>query len=158
MISSMAYIHGVSFQEVSGKQFFCPCQKANNWQITLTLRFLSARDFSTSSVVADIKVVCQGERSRLQCDSASEKLIIYSAMFGRTEPGHVICPYEGDDKDDNYNCGEVDVTYWFKFLCENKTRCKIKVDNEVFKNPCPEQHLYLQLIFSCGRCSLGSQT
>lgn len=79
-------------------------------------------------------------------------------MFGRTEPGHVICPYEGDDKDDNYNCGEVDFTYWFKLLCENKTRCKIKVDNEVFKNPCPEQHLYLQLVFSCGRCSLGSQT
>ncbi|XP_067050328.1 latrophilin Cirl-like isoform X4 [Acropora muricata] len=109
----------------------------------------NAWDFSTSSVIPDIKVVCQGERSRLQCDSASEKLIIYSAMFGRTEPGHVICPYEGDDKDDNYNCGEVDFTYWFKLLCENKTRCKIKVDNEVFKNPCPEQHLYLQLVFSC---------
>lgn len=82
-------------------------------------------------------------------------------MFGRTEPGHVICPYEGDDKDDYYNCGEVDLTDLFKFLCENKTRCKTKADDinklSLLKNPCPEQYAYLQLLFLCGKCSLGSQ-
>lgn len=114
-------------------------------------------DFSSLGV----KVVCQGERSRLQCDNASKKLTIYSATFGRTEPGNVICPYKKNDTDDNYNCGEVDLTNLFKILCENKTRCKTKADDinklGLFKNPCPEQYGYLKLFFSCGKCSLGSQ-
>ena len=114
-------------------------------------------DFSSLGV----KIVCQGERSRLQCDNASKKLTIYSATFGRTEPGNVICPYKKNDTDDNYNCGEVDLTNLFKIFCENKTRCKTKADDinklGLFKNPCPEQYGYLKLVFSCGKCSLGSQ-
>lgn len=132
-----------------------------NWRIVLILVSLfhfgnfghEAKASDLSSVIPDIKVVCQGELSRLHCDSASKKLIIYSATFGRTEPGKVICPYEGDDKDDNYDCGEVDLTYLFKILCENKTRCKVKADDinkpSLFKNPCPKQYGYFQLVFSC---------
>jgi len=96
-------------------------------------------------------VTCQGERVKLHCGNASLGLTIYSASYGRTYPGDVICPYYGDESDKNYNCGENDVTDTFKTLCERKNRCRVKVNSALFRDPCPEKHLYLTLIYSCGK-------
>lgn len=86
---------------------------------------------------------------RLQCANASMGLVVYSAMYGRTEPGSVICPYEGAEQDHDYNCGEIDVTNLFKTLCEKRTRCKVKVNSALFGDPCPDKHLYLNLVYAC---------
>lgn len=78
-------------------------------------------------------------------------LTIHSASYGRTYPGYVICPYRGAESDKKYKCGENDVTDKFKALCERKNRCRVKVDSVLFGDPCPEKHLYVTLIYSCGK-------
>ena len=97
------------------------------------------------------KVICQGERVKLHCVNASMGLTIYSALYGRTEPGHVICPYRGAEYDKNYNCGEADVTDTLKTLCEKRNKCRVKVNSALFGDPCPDKHLYLNLVYSCGK-------
>ncbi|XP_078372358.1 uncharacterized protein LOC144656021 isoform X1 [Oculina patagonica] len=95
------------------------------------------------------KVICQGERVKLHCANASMGLTIYSALYGRTEPGHVICPYNGAENDKNYNCGEADVTDTLKTLCEKRNKCRVKVNSALFGDPCLDKHLYLNLVYSC---------
>lgn len=102
-------------------------------------------------VIPENKIICQGERLKLHCENASSGLTIYSAVYGRTEPGHVICPYHGAQNDKNYNCGEADVTDIFKTLCARKNRCRVKVNNAIFGDPCPQKHLYLNLVYACGK-------
>ena len=112
--------------------------------------FLPAWEIPDFDVIPENKVICQGDRLRLHCANASMGLTIYSALYGRTEPGHVICPYREAENDYNYNCGEVDVTEMFKTMCEKKSRCKIKVNSALFGDPCPGKHLYLNLVYACG--------
>ena len=99
----------------------------------------------------EIKVACQGERVKLHCGNASLGLTIHSASYGRTEPGYVICPYRGAEKDKNYNCGESDVTDTLKKFCEREIKCRVKVNSALFGDPCPDKHLYLNLVYSCGK-------
>lgn len=107
---------------------------------------------SEAAVVYKSSLACQGERVRLHCRNASMGLSIYSASYGRTEPGAMFCPYKGAESDKDYNCGERDVTDTFKMLCERKNRCRVKVHSALFRDPCPEKpkkHLYLMLIYTC---------
>ena len=113
--------------------------------------FFSALEMPDFGVIPENKVICQGDRLRLHCANSSMGLTIYSALYGRTEPGHVICPYRGADKDQNYNCGESDVTAIFQTMCEKKSRCKVKVNSALFGDPCPDKHLYLNLVYACGK-------
>ena len=100
-------------------------------------------------------VICQGERVRLHCKNASLGLTILSAKYGRTDRGDMFCPYRGAESDEDYYCGENNVDDTFKTLCERRNRCKVKVNSALFGDPCPEKpkkHLYLTLIFKCGKC------
>ena len=63
----------------------------------------------------------------------------------------MICPYRGAESDKDYKCGENDVTDTFRTLCERKNRCRVKVNSALFRDPCPEKHSYLTLIYSCGK-------
>ena len=64
----------------------------------------------------------------------------------------ISCPYHGAESDEDFNCGEKDVTDIFKSLCERRNRCRVKVNSALFRDPCPElKHLYLTLIYSCGK-------
>ena len=67
----------------------------------------------------------------------------------------MFCPYSGAESDQDYYCGENNVADTFKTLCERRNRCKVKVNSALFGDPCPEKpkkHLYLTLIFKCGKC------
>ena len=67
----------------------------------------------------------------------------------------MFCPYSGAESDEDYYCGENNVADKFKTLCERRNRCKVKVNSALFGDPCPEKpkkHLYLTLIFKCGKC------
>ena len=115
--------------------------------------------FSIFSARVDYKneVTCQGERVKLECKNASLRLTIHSASYGRTYTGDVICPYSGAESDKDYNCGENDVTDRFKTFCESKKKCRVKVNSALFGDPCPEKpkkHLYLLVIYKCGKCSI----
>lgn len=116
--------------------------------------FFLAQDIPSYDSIPETIVICQGERLKLQCANGSTGLVIYSAFYGRTEPGHVICPYPGDKQDYNYNCGEVNVTFLFKTMCQKKSRCKVKVNSALFGDPCPGKHLYLNLVYACGKFAL----
>lgn len=109
----------------------------------------------SAAVVYKSSLACQGERVKLHCRNASMGLSIYSASYGRTEPGAMFCPYKGAESDKDYNCGESNVTDTFKMLCERKNRCRVKVHSALFRDPCPEipkKHLYVILIYTCGKC------
>ncbi|XP_068754826.1 uncharacterized protein [Montipora capricornis] len=111
--------------------------------------YAKAWDLKKSAVYPDNKVVCQGQHLLLNCRNSSKTLVIYSATYGRTEPGHVICPYPGDEEDDKYYCGEVDVTSFFQTKCGKRERCKVKVDSIRMGVPCRKQHHYLILVYTC---------
>lgn len=100
-------------------------------------------------VIPENKVICQGDRLRLYCANTSTGLTIYSALYGRTERGHVICPYQGAKNDQNYNCGETDVTEKLTAMCARKSKCKVKVQSALFGNPCPDRRSYLNLVYAC---------
>ena len=123
---------------------------------TSTFYFVSAWEQPNFDTMPENKVICQGDRLRLQCANSSMRLVIYSAMYGRTEPGYVICPYKGAEQDHDYNCGETDVTNLFNTMCEKRARCKVKVNSALFGDPCPDKHLYLNLVYACGKYALLS--
>ncbi|XP_074626450.1 uncharacterized protein LOC141884547 isoform X4 [Acropora palmata] len=127
---------------------------ANRRIVLILVSLFHFGNFGHEAKAYHVKTFCQGEHPRLKCGQAgTKKLKISYAVFGRTEPGHAVCPYDEDDSDDNFNCGEIDLTNLFKMLCENKTRCKTKADDiyKLFENPCSEQHGYFQLVVSCAK-------
>lgn len=127
----------------------------NRWTKIDTQRFQQDPEakyfFHVSARIYENLVTCQGERVKLHCGNASLGLTIHSASYGRTYPGYVICPYRGAEDDKDYNCGESDVTDTFKTLCAKKNRCRVKVNSALFRDPRPQKHLYLTLIYSCGK-------
>ena len=52
----------------------------------------------------------------VHCTNASLGLNIYSANYGRAQPGKVLCPYDGHDNDTNYKWGDTDFTEKFKAI------------------------------------------
>ena len=113
--------------------------------------FVSAWEIPDDGLTPENKVICENDRLKLNCGNSSMGLIIYSAQYGRTEPGHVICPYKEDKNDQNYNCGEKDVTERLKVMCAKKTKCKVRVQSALFGNPCPYTKSYLNLVYACGK-------
>lgn len=86
------------------------------------------------------------------CANAGLGLHIYSAFYGRTDTGHVLCPYNGQNNDKNFKCGETDVTVKFKTLCGRRNKCRVKINAALFGDPCPQKkhkHLYLSLVYTC---------
>ena len=87
----------------------------------------------------------------VHCANASLRLNIYSALYGRTESGRVLCPYDGHDNDTNYKWGEADFTEKFKALCERRNKCRVKINAGLFGVRFPQKkHLYLNLAYTCG--------
>ena len=103
-----------------------------------------------TDVFLDNTIACQGKQLKLRCHNTSLALKIYSAMYGRTEAGNQICPYENWDEDSDYYCGESDVTSRLETICDRRTKCRIQVERAVFGDICPGKDLYLQVIYSCG--------
>ena len=124
-----------------------------NFEMFDIVSFVSAWEIPDAGVTPENKVSCENDRLKLNCGNSSMGLVIYSAQFGRTEPGHVICPYNGDKNDQNYNCGEKDVTEELKGMCAKKSKCKVRVKSVLFGDPCPyTAHPYLNLVYACGKC------
>ena len=107
----------------------------------------SLPDFGT----IESEVACDGEHFVVHCANASLRLNIYSALYGRTESGRVLCPYDGHDNDTNYKWGEADFTEKFKALCERRNKCRVKINAGLFGDRFPQKkHLYLTLVYTCG--------
>ena len=124
-----------------------------NFEMFDIVSFVSAWEIPDDGVTPENKVTCENDRLKLNCGNSSMGLVVYSAQFGRTEPGHVICPYNGDKNDQNYNCGEKDVTEELKGMCAKKSKCKVRVKSVLFGDPCPyTAHPYLNLVYACGKC------
>ena len=102
---------------------------------------------------------CQGHPGKqLKCKNSSLVIVIYSAVYGRTEEGRTLCPYqpniETDEKDDSSPAAlkcEKNVSETVKSLCNKKKKCSLKVDQEHFGNPCKGVYKYLKIIYKCGK-------
>ena len=104
----------------------------------------------------DNTIVCQGKLLKLRCHNSALTLTIYSATFGRTEPGGQICPYEAWAEDMDFLCAESDVTTRLQRICSRRTKCRIQVERSVFgRDLCPGKHLYLRVIYGCGKSTLS---
>jgi hypothetical protein len=93
--------------------------------------------------------VCQGDQLKIRCPNSSYGLSIQGGSYGRTQPGGIVCPYEGSENDFYYNCGENDVTDKLIRICKRKKKCIFKVGKVLFGDPC-SGHAYLTVIYSCG--------
>lgn len=104
--------------------------------------------------LADLEndIACDGEHFMTHCANPSLGLHIYSAFYGRTDPGHVLCPYNGQNNDKKFKCNETNVTVKFKTLCGGRNKCRVKINAALFGDPCPQKkhkHLYLSLVYTC---------
>ncbi|XP_064616271.1 protein eva-1 homolog C-like [Liolophura sinensis] len=92
------------------------------------------------------KTACEGERLVLWC-RRSMRLVIYSAMFGRTPRGSPQCPSSGG-RDTDCQSGMAIEAVMKK--CHGRKHCTVDADMEVFGNPCAQgTSKYLTAIYTC---------
>ena len=93
------------------------------------------------------KYVCQGQKLRLRCNR-HDVLRIYSANYGRLEPGTSICPHQNIS---SLSCRAPNVLSKMRVRCDNKPKCTVRADGAVFGDPCPETYKYFEVIYGCGK-------
>ena len=109
---------------------------------------------------AKTKVVCQGRTEKLKCENSSQAMVIYSATYGRTEPGGTLCPFikenvdqstiDANDTDDLSKCHEKNVTLEIMKLCDKKRRCIMRTNQTFFGSYCKGIYKILKVIYACG--------
>ncbi|XP_031558089.1 uncharacterized protein LOC116294596 isoform X2 [Actinia tenebrosa] len=91
------------------------------------------------------RYACQGDKLRIRCKS-SLIIRIFSANYGRTEPGSSICPNVNTTYTTCKSSKAMDIV---TNRCTNKARCNIKADSTMFPDPCPNTFKYLDVIYGC---------
>ena len=100
----------------------------------------------------------------MKCDNSSLAIVVYTAKYGRTVQGRVVCPFNekvqqsvilandtDDSSDDATACGLVDVTMHVLRLCDKKKRCVVTANETYLGNPCKGVYKYLDIIYTCGQ-------
>ncbi|ELT95416.1 hypothetical protein CAPTEDRAFT_226260 [Capitella teleta] len=94
------------------------------------------------------RVACENEELVLRC-SRSERLAVYSAMFGRSQRGEHRNECPGQSAYDA-ECHEECALQTVMRACHGKRRCNLLATEQVFGNPCHEEtSKYLSVVYTC---------
>ncbi|XP_062567741.1 L-rhamnose-binding lectin CSL3-like, partial [Saccostrea cucullata] len=94
-------------------------------------------------------IICESDDGEIRCESP-KTLKIESAIFGRTEPEAVVCPFTGTSLD-NTNC-RLDVRDQLSGSCDGETRCPIPTELQDFPgaaDPCVGTYKYVEVTYTC---------
>ncbi|XP_051954340.1 protein eva-1 homolog C-like isoform X1 [Xyrauchen texanus] len=94
------------------------------------------------------KVVCEGERLQLGCKTGMQ-IVVYSAMFGRTQKGTLECPpYHWGAS--SVDCSSDVALQVMTSRCQGKRTCVVRASTQEFGDPCYRAtHKYLSVIHTC---------
>ncbi|KAB7506560.1 Protein eva-1-like protein C, partial [Armadillidium nasatum] len=93
------------------------------------------------------KLICEGNEITLDCGPQS-RIAIYTAMFGRTKHGSLLCPQTpGLPEDDCLANFATDIVMG---ECHGYPTCKLTASPEIFGRPCPPEYsMYLKIVYTC---------
>ncbi|KAL3884224.1 hypothetical protein ACJMK2_030442 [Sinanodonta woodiana] len=97
------------------------------------------------------KTVCEGEQLKLACNKLT-RIVIYSALFGRTPGGIVECPLTRVDSSatNRTNCQSKGALEVVMKHCHGNRKCVVDAVEKVFGNPCsPGVQKYLNVVYTC---------
>ncbi|XP_035278386.1 protein eva-1 homolog C isoform X3 [Anguilla anguilla] len=94
------------------------------------------------------KVVCEGDWLRLNCKQ-SMRIAIYSAIFGRSQPGALECP-PYDQKAPAVECQSMGALQVLTSRCQGQRSCSVHATTQEFGDPCYSgTRKYLRVIYTC---------
>ncbi|XP_048064019.1 protein eva-1 homolog C-like [Megalobrama amblycephala] len=94
------------------------------------------------------KVVCEGERLRLGCKTGMQ-IVVYSAMFGRTQQGTLECPPH-HRRAPSVDCSSDVALQVMTSRCQGKRSCVVRASTQEFGDPCYRgTRKYLSVIHTC---------
>ncbi|XP_072019351.1 uncharacterized protein [Amphiura filiformis] len=101
---------------------------------------------------------CENEIMSIKCPDSTH-ILVESANYGRLVPAKEMCPYKWstigayqlhDFITEDTNCRSETSLEPVITLCNDKTRCKFRVDNDLFgEDPCPGTNKYLDVTYKC---------
>ncbi|XP_015430090.1 PREDICTED: protein eva-1 homolog C-like, partial [Dufourea novaeangliae] len=93
------------------------------------------------------KVACETDVINLDC-YPGQRVVIFSASFGRTEHESLQCPQPRGVKEET--CMASYATETLMNLCHGKRRCTVVANSSTFGEPCsPESRAYLRVVYTC---------
>ncbi|XP_031437709.1 protein eva-1 homolog C-like [Clupea harengus] len=135
------------------------CQDRRSCQVLVNSRLFGADPCPTTSKYLTLwykcrpneyksKVVCEGERMRLNCKSGMQ-IAVYSAMFGRTQQGTLECP-PNQRRAPSVDCQSGTTLQVLTSRCQGKQSCSIRASSREFGDPCyAGTRKYLNVIYTC---------
>ncbi|KAG5277359.1 hypothetical protein AALO_G00116620 [Alosa alosa] len=136
------------------------CQDRRSCQVLVNSRLFGADPCPSTSKYLTLwykcrpneyksKVVCEGERMRLNCKSGMQ-IAVYSAMFGRTQQGTLECP-PNQRRAPSVDCQSATTLQVLTSRCQGKQSCSIRASSREFGDPCyAGTRKYLNVIYTCG--------
>lgn len=94
-------------------------------------------------------VTCERHTGRLACGSG-HVLVVQSAIYGRRDTS--TCVWRQKWRKIHTGCGEQSSKV--AEICDGRTNCSFKADNNMFGDPCPGIRKYLTVTYSCQRQSV----
>ncbi|XP_041950692.1 protein eva-1 homolog C isoform X1 [Alosa sapidissima] len=135
------------------------CQDRRSCQVLVNSRLFGADPCPSTSKYLTLwykcrpneyksKVVCEGERMRLNCKSGMQ-IAVYSAMFGRTQQGALECP-PNQRRAPSVDCQSATTLQVLTSRCQGKQSCSIRASSREFGDPCyAGTRKYLNVIYTC---------
>ncbi|XP_061560159.1 protein eva-1 homolog C isoform X1 [Phycodurus eques] len=94
------------------------------------------------------KVVCEEDRMRLSCKRGMQ-IVVYSAMFGRTQQGALECPLP-HRRASSMDCQSSIALQVVTSRCQAKKSCVLRASSREFGDPCYSgTRKYLSVIYTC---------
>ncbi|KAL4235754.1 G-protein coupled receptor 2 [Mactra antiquata] len=90
---------------------------------------------------------CENSYIHLSCKNDDERIRILRANYGRFSL--VVCNEHGVNKGWNLQCSANSSIQIVTQQCEGKTKCTLRVNNEVFGDPCPDTYKYIEVQYYC---------
>ncbi|KAK3603551.1 hypothetical protein CHS0354_027975 [Potamilus streckersoni] len=97
------------------------------------------------------RTVCEGEQLKLSCNKLT-RIVIYSALFGRTPGGILECPQTRVDSSaiNRTNCQSKGALEVVMKHCHGNRKCVVDAVEKVFGNPCSlGVQKYLNVVYTC---------
>ena len=93
-------------------------------------------------LITETEIACEDDEMVLKCPQKNLVISVKSAHYGRAEGNDGIC-YEGICH------ATLDSLSIVKQQCDGMSLCTISVKNDIFGDPCPNDHNYLEVSFEC---------
>ncbi|XP_041105651.1 protein eva-1 homolog C-like [Polyodon spathula] len=94
------------------------------------------------------KVACEDDKLKLSCKQ-NMVIVIYSAIFGRTQEGSLECPYQNTGVP-AIECQSGTALQIMTSLCHGKRSCSVYARSHAFGDPCfPGVRKHLSVIYTC---------